>query len=194
MTENHAASGSSIPLDSIKRMRALAHPLRMRLLSELRITSPATVGMLAADVGESAGTVSYHLKALASGGFIELAESASVDRRETWWCASHEFTELGASASEASPEIREANNQLRHQSIDILAAELHRAVERERELPTEWVEAAGSSDIATFLRANELAEATAELDAVLSKWHTRSDRSRADAQAVYLITHAIRRP
>src|SRR5680860_809037 len=101
---------SSIPLDSIKRMRALAHPLRMKLLGELRVTSPATVGMLAAHVGESAGSVSYHLKALAAGGFIEPTESsASRDRRETWWQASHEFTEFSAVKEEASSEYHEAN-------------------------------------------------------------------------------------
>lgn len=194
MIEATTGATNSIPLNSIKRMRALAHPLRMKLLGELRVTSPATVGMLAADVGESAGTVSYHLKALASGGFIERAESASSDRRETWWRASHEFTELGSAAPESSPEYLEANNQLRHQSIDMLADELHRAVERERELPTGWVEAAGSSDVVTFLSATELAAARSEIETVLSKWHARSDRSRAEAKAVYLITHAIRRP
>lgn len=175
-------------------MRALAHPLRMKLLGELRVTSPATVGMLAAHVGESAGSVSYHLKALAAGGFIEPAESASGDRRETWWKASHEFTEFSAVKDEASSEYREANNQLRHQSIDIVADELHRAVERDRELSREWVEAASSSDIVAFLTASELAEAAAELTAILSKWHERSDRSRADAEAVYLISRAIKRP
>lgn len=197
MNDDNAAAASastSIPLDSIKRMRALAHPLRMKLLAELRVTSPATVGMLAVVVGESAGTVSYHLKALAASGFIELADSASGDRRETWWSASHEFTELGAAAPETSPEFKEANNQLRHQSFDILAAELHKAVEREQELPEEWVKAAGSSDVAAFLTSRELAAAAGELEAVLSKWHARSDRTRADAQAVYLIAHAFRRP
>lgn len=195
MTENHDTQAArSIQLDSIQRMRALAHPLRMKLLAELRVSSPATVGMLAGEVGESAGTVSYHLKALAASGFIEPADRATNDRRETWWQASHEFTELGAAAPEASAEFTETNNQLRHQSVDVLATELHRSIERERELPAEWVQAAGSSDIATFLTAKELAEATAELEAVLSKWHTRSQRNRPDAEAVYLITHTLRRP
>ncbi|MGV8852170.1 MAG: winged helix-turn-helix domain-containing protein [Rhodoglobus sp.] len=192
--EKTPPASNSISLDSIKRMRALAHPLRMKLLAALRVTSPATVGMLASEMGESAGTVSYHLKALASSGFIELAESASGDRRETWWSASHGFTELGSAGPESSPEFREANNQLRHQSFDILAAELHRAVEHERELPEEWVAAAGSSDVATFLTSSELAAAANELEAVLSKWHARSNRTRADAHAVYLIAHAFRRP
>ncbi|WP_010205587.1 ArsR/SmtB family transcription factor [Salinibacterium sp. PAMC 21357] len=197
MNDDNVSPGSaatSVPLDSITRMRALAHPLRMTLLAELRITSPATVGRLAVIVGESAGTVSYHLKALAAGGFIEPAVNASGDRRETWWRASHEFTGLSAAEPETSPEFRETTNQLRHQSFDILAAELHRAVERERELPEEWVKASGSSDVAAFLTAEELAAAAAELEAVLSKWHARSDRTRAEAQAVYLIAHAIRRP
>ena len=40
----------------------------------------------------------------------------------------------------------------------------------------------------------ELAEAGAELEAVIAKWHERGDRGRAGAEAVHLIVHAVRRP
>ncbi|MEV8254471.1 helix-turn-helix domain-containing protein [Rhodoglobus sp. NPDC076762] len=185
---------TSIPLDSMKRMRALAHPLRMKLLAELRVTSPATVGALATQFGESAGSVSYHLKALAAGGFIERAAGVSEDRRETWWQARHDFTEFAGDSATATPEFRESNNQLRHQAVDVLAGELHTAIERERELTAEWVSAGGSSDIVTFLSPAELSEARDELMAVLSKWHSRSDRARTEARAAYLIGHAIVKP
>ncbi|MEH6781126.1 MAG: helix-turn-helix domain-containing protein [Rhodoglobus sp.] len=192
--EDASPQASSIPLDSITRMRALAHPLRMKLLGELRVTSPATVGMLAAQFGESAGSVSYHLKALASGGFIERAEGESDDRRETWWRASHEFTEFSHASSEATPEYRDANNQLRHQAIDVMSGELHLAIEREHELSADWIDAVGFTDMVAFLSSSELAEARQEIDAVLTKWRARSDRERPEAEPVYLISHAVRRP
>ena len=50
------------------------------------------------------------------------------------------------------------------------------------------------SDTVAFLTAAELAEASAELEAVLAKWHAQSNRDRDGAAAVQLIVHAVRRP
>ena len=52
-------------------LRALAHPLRGKLLAALRIDGPATASMLARRYGESSGATSYHLRQLARYGFIE---------------------------------------------------------------------------------------------------------------------------
>lgn len=51
--------------------RALAHPLRARLLSELteREASPVE---LAADLEEPLGVVSYHIRVLAQAGLLDL--------------------------------------------------------------------------------------------------------------------------
>src|SRR5438094_4617350 len=71
------------PQASRKQMRALAHPVRMRIL-ELLAQSPSTATHLAREIGESTGSTSYHLRALAKVGLIE-EESGRGRGRERWW-------------------------------------------------------------------------------------------------------------
>src|SRR4029453_16773762 len=51
-------------------LKALAPPLRMRLLAELRYHGPATATKLGEALGESSGATSYHLRVLAAHGFV----------------------------------------------------------------------------------------------------------------------------
>ena len=50
-------------------MRALAHPLRMRMVGLLRAEGPATASGLAERLGVSSGLTSYHLRALADAAW-----------------------------------------------------------------------------------------------------------------------------
>jgi DNA-binding transcriptional ArsR family regulator len=69
--------------DPVRAIRALSHPLRVRLLDLLRFEGPSTATLLAQRVGESSGATSYHLRQLARHGFIE--EEQRDRRRERWW-------------------------------------------------------------------------------------------------------------
>ena len=184
---------SAISLTSAKQMRALAHPLRMRVLGELRINGPRTVGGLCDVFDEAPGNLSYHLGKLAEFGFIEEAPELSTDRRERWWRAVHEFTNI-AVQPDAPADERLAISVVRHQIIDTYSATLHRAVDAEASLPPEWAKPSGSSDVAAYLTAEEFTQASDELQAVLHKWHSRSDRNREGAEVVQLMAHALRMP
>jgi DNA-binding transcriptional ArsR family regulator len=184
----------SVALTDVKQMRALAHPLRMQVLGELRINGPRTAGVLSEIFGEAPGTLSYHLRKLAEFGFVEEVPELAADRREHWWRAAHEYTEINPVAADAPAAERRASVAIQHEVVDNYAATLHRAIEAAAHQPREWVEAAGSSDTVAFLTAAQLAEAGAELEAVIQKWHDLGDRGRASAEAVHLIVHAVRRP
>ena len=67
-------------------LKALAHPLRVRMYDLLADGGPATASQLAEQVGESSGTTSYHLRFLARHGFIE-EDPGRGGRRERWWRA-----------------------------------------------------------------------------------------------------------
>ncbi|MEU6032123.1 helix-turn-helix domain-containing protein [Streptomyces tauricus] len=67
-------------------LKALAHPLRLKLLRHLAVSGPATSTTLAAALGENTGTLSYHLRRLESGGFIEDVPDRP-NSRERWWRA-----------------------------------------------------------------------------------------------------------
>lgn len=80
-----------VPFDSDEQMRVsaqalrgLAHPLRARLLDELRVNGPATATILGRRLGESSGATSYHLRQLSRYGFIE-NEPGRTGGRERWW-------------------------------------------------------------------------------------------------------------
>lgn len=64
-------------------LRAIAHPVRMRLLQLVEQAGPATATELAEQVGESPANTSWHLRQLAKYGFIEPATSAS-GRERPW--------------------------------------------------------------------------------------------------------------
>ena len=66
-------------------LKALAHPLRRRILAELR-RGPASATTVAAALGKNTGVTSYHLRELARHGFVE--EDPTLGRgKERWWRA-----------------------------------------------------------------------------------------------------------
>ncbi|KRV48871.1 ArsR family transcriptional regulator [Wenjunlia vitaminophila] len=67
-------------------LKALAHPLRLKILRHLGVNGPATSTTLAAALGENTGTLSYHLRRLERGGLIEDVPERATGR-ERWWRA-----------------------------------------------------------------------------------------------------------
>src|SRR5918994_6152467 len=65
-------------------LRALAHPLRVRIYDILSQYGPQTASTLAERLGESSGSTSYHLRALAKHDLIREATERGTGR-ERWW-------------------------------------------------------------------------------------------------------------
>jgi hypothetical protein len=65
-------------------LRALAHPLRVRIYDILSQYGPQTASSLAERLGESSGSTSYHLRALAKHDLIREAADRGTGR-ERWW-------------------------------------------------------------------------------------------------------------
>ena len=84
---------SSITPD-IAGLRALSHPVRLRMLTLLRGEGPATATTLAARLDLNTGATSYHLRQLAQHGFIE-EDTERGNARDRWWRAAHESTRTG---------------------------------------------------------------------------------------------------
>lgn len=66
-----------------KAIRAMAHPLRWRILDLLRAEGPLTATQVSEPIGESPANCSFHLRTLAKYGFIEEAEGG-VGRNRPW--------------------------------------------------------------------------------------------------------------
>lgn len=70
--------------NEILALRALAHPLRLRLLELVADAGSITTTTASALTGESSANCSFHLRLLAKHGFLDRA--AGRDRRERPWC------------------------------------------------------------------------------------------------------------
>jgi DNA-binding transcriptional ArsR family regulator len=182
-----------IQLHDAGPMRALAHPVRLRILGMLRVEGPATVGMLAERTGEAAGSVSYHMATLAKHGFVEEAPELARDRRERWWRAAHEVTSWQTAEFVDDPERHAASDALRRAVLETYHRELLGALDAEPTLEPEWVAASDSSDGAAHLTLEEFRELAADLAAVREKWWARGREPRDGARAVRWITHVFPR-
>ena len=67
----------AIELTDPRALRALAHPLRVKLLGLLRLEGPMTASDAGRRVGESSGSASYHLRQLERYGLVEEAEGGT---------------------------------------------------------------------------------------------------------------------
>lgn len=65
-------------------LKALAHPLRVRMYDILSQFGPQTASSLAELTGESSGSTSYHLRALAKHDLIREVDGRGT-ARERWW-------------------------------------------------------------------------------------------------------------
>lgn len=68
----------------VGELRALAHPMRQRILRRLRESGPATSTTLARDLGGNSGIMSYHLRLLAEHDFVRQVPDRGQGR-ERWW-------------------------------------------------------------------------------------------------------------
>src|SRR4051812_29071024 len=96
-------------------LRALAHPIRLRLLELLTVDGPATGRRLADLTGESTASVSYHVGQLAKWGLVEPATELAQGRERPWRATSRGIT--WTATGDGSPEFVAASRALREQFI-----------------------------------------------------------------------------
>jgi DNA-binding transcriptional ArsR family regulator len=157
-------------LDDPRTLRALAHPLRLRLIGLLRTEGPATVSTLAGAVGEAIPLVSYHLRQLADHGFIEPAPELAKDRRETWWRASHDMTSWSITDFLDTPERLDALGVLQREVLRRHVARIEAFLADAPSWDKEWLDASEMSDVRIKLTPGELEAMKTELWGVINRW------------------------
>jgi Helix-turn-helix domain len=159
----------TVQVTDVRALRALAHPLRSRLLGRLRVHGPATASALARDVGESSGSTSYHLRQLAAYGFVEEVEGQGT-ARERWWRARHRMTSWQAPDLLDQEGGAEVQGEMTRMQIDQHARVLEAWYEQKKSLGREWEGAASLNDYGFRLRPEQARELMDELGAVLQRW------------------------
>lgn len=181
MTSADDAPGAPTPVRDVDlaTLKALSHPLRVRLWDLLVSTGPATSTTLARQTGESTGSTSYHLRQLAAHGLVEEIPGRGTARERWWRAASGALRVRGAGEEYESPSGGEVVRAFGSQWSTLRAGSVERFHERvlAHTEPEEWVEASNDSTSFTYLTLDELAALGADLDAVLEK-HTGAHRHR----------------
>lgn len=145
----------------VTAMKALAHPLRMRMLGMLRMDGPATATQLAQRLDLNTGATSYHLRQLEQHGFIT-EDTERGSGRDRWWRAAHDYTVVDAGRT---PAERDAADAFAQSATSTLSQWQQRAVMERAELPDAWRHLSVSTD--HFL-ALTLAQATELRDRVFA--------------------------
>ncbi|MDH6131712.1 DNA-binding transcriptional ArsR family regulator [Kitasatospora sp. MAA4] len=168
-TEGNDRAAAARPTRSIdaRSLRALAHPLRMRILEQLGDDGPATSARLSETLGESTGTISWHLRHLAEHGYIE-EEVGRGTKRERWWRAVREKQVLDTAGMRSDPQTGQALSVYHQQYLE---RQFRRAAEALSVAPQgPWVGAGTLSDWSgARMTPDQLRALNAELLAVIER-------------------------
>ncbi|MCU1417882.1 MAG: hypothetical protein JWP32_2056 [Schumannella sp.] len=152
-------------------LRALAHPLRIRILDELSMFGPLTASGLGERFGESSGATSYHLRQLEKVGLVT-EDTGRGNARERWWMRTPgpisipDPTEFPAGSAERLASRLASDEFMRGRELafrEFMAAE-------EGAVPDEWAQLAVSDTINIRLTPEQMKELLNDIDVVLWKY------------------------
>ena len=168
-----------------RALRALAHPLRLSLLTLLRTEGPLTATQAGELLGESSASCSFHLRQLAKYG---LAEEAGGGRgRERPWRATAMFTDVPAIAD--SPELAAASGLFRSIVAERYYEQMMAWLEARADEPAEWQQAALMSDVLLYLTPAELTELGEQVDGLLDRYLDRMTRPELRPPGARPVSH-----
>jgi DNA-binding transcriptional ArsR family regulator len=182
----------AVQVADVRALRALSHPLRMRLLGRLRLDGPATASQLGRVVGESSGSTSYHLRQLAAYGFVEEVEDQGT-ARERWWRARHRMTSWQAADLVAQDGGEEVQDEMTRLQIDQHGRVLDAWFTQKDALAPDWAAAASLSDHGMRLRPEQARALADELNAVLERWMAEhpGDQPADGTELVFVLTDVV---
>lgn len=164
-------------------LRAIAHPVRNRILAELEATGSMRAADIARELAIPANQASFHLRQLAKYGLVVEAPDEARDRRDRVWRAVGPLT-LDLGEIEQAPGGRAAAAVFRRSKADWARVVIDAALRGRRDPGAHR----SLTEYALRLNRDEAQQLNRELGAVLDAWNERTrDQSAADATTyVYL--------
>jgi predicted ArsR family transcriptional regulator len=152
-------------------LRAIAHPVRNRILSELAAQGPLRAADVAADLGIPANQASFHLRQLAKYGLVEEDPGAARDRRDrVWKLTSPGGLQIDLGDLEQSPEGRAAATVLRSNAAQWGHLVVEQAYAKHREADAHR----SLNETALRLTEDEARHLTQELSDLVDSWRRRT--------------------
>jgi DNA-binding transcriptional ArsR family regulator len=157
-------------------LRALAHPLRLKLHALVGREGSVTAAEAARQLGVSQALASHHLRQLAKYGFVEPADAG--DNRERPWrvTATSQQWDPGD-----SPEAWEQVDLIERFLVERSATQLADWQQRRTAEDPRWTENTGVSQNLVYLTVDEMAELSRAWDALITPLARR--RPIGDAQS-----------
>ena len=179
MFRNMSFDSGPRELRTATELRALAHPLRARLLEFLMSEGPLTASQCAERTGESAANCSWHLRQLAKYDFVE--EAGGGVGRQRPWRAVHTGIEWHGSTSQ--PELASAGQALEEVWLDHQIASYQGYLANRGQEPASWRAAAMTGQSLAWLTVEELADIGREFAELLTRHLDRVDPAKRPAAA-----------
>jgi predicted ArsR family transcriptional regulator len=172
-------------------LRALTHPVRLRLLDELTFGGPLTATELADRVGESPANCSWHLRQLARYGFVEEA-GGGAGRQRPWQIVAQGNT--WGKDDDADPELALAGDA----AVELMVAQevdgLLAWSRSRRQEPTTWRDASFVNQVTAWLTVDELAAVKNTIHDLLYPYLERigdADKRPAGSRPVRVIAWGV---
>jgi DNA-binding transcriptional ArsR family regulator len=178
-----------VRLDS-RQLRVLAHPLRSRLLTALRLDGPATATRLAEVTGTNTGATSYHLRQLAAAGLV-VEEAGQGRRRERWWRAAHHEHGWDSRDVADDPDDRAAATWLTEFQVRTFTEMIAEWARDHYSHPSTWRDAAEVSDFGLTLPPDRLRALNDEVVAVIDRYRREAT---GDGEQVLVFFAGFPRP
>lgn len=169
---------------SAAHLKALAHPLRYRMLELLNSEGPATASVLGRRIGESSGTTSYHLRQLADAGFIEEDRERGTGR-DRYWRTAGGFT-LDTDLLE-DPAAKAAASIVLDEALAVRIDRHRRFNEQRDRWPRPWRDASMIAERRMALTPDEAHALARELAAVADRYQDLHDRDDPPAGTAKVV-------
>ncbi|PRZ43607.1 helix-turn-helix protein [Antricoccus suffuscus] len=169
-------------------LKALAHPLRVKILDLVSDLGEATATVLAERLGESSGATSYHLRQLGQHGFIEEVPDRGT-ARERWWRVPKSGWETPARVVGDLPAA--AAGIITHSMVEGHAERLQQMLDAVGDLPAPWSGAVGWRRGYTELTADEMHRMRDEVYAVLDRYRNREPHPGSHRVSIEFIGFPI---
>src|SRR5665647_498285 len=140
-----SSKASTVHLDRAA-LAMLAHPLRSRLLAELRVGGPATATMLAAVLRTNSGATSYHLRKLAQVALV-VDSGKGIGRRRLWSGSTQSRRrDEGASGDPKDADAQAAMDWLARDYLHLFADRAEQWLDTQDGWPADWRKQVSLSD------------------------------------------------
>jgi DNA-binding transcriptional ArsR family regulator len=145
-------------------LEALAHPVRLDLLTYLMSAGPATASTCARAVGDTPSNCSYHLRTLAGHGLVEAVQSD--DRRQRPWRATITGFSIEPNVDPDTPQGR-SNAAVLSASLALEQGLLRDYLANRDRVSDAWREADNASSYMLHVTPAELSELNGRIDALV---------------------------